>query len=183
MVDPPAFELVYGWVDHRHGYRMEYHVGCRKRLADIHCTPVTGHHKLKVGEMIQHVSWYQDVSEEEAVRHTMSKPTMEDIVRLLYRLDADEFPSLTLALDEKGQLFPKLFVYGGSSGYAISLSQGDPQGNPACEMLSYINPDARDLPYSYRMVGRTYPGLEIEERFFTSDIDLVVSLIQHFSDT
>jgi hypothetical protein len=101
----------------------------------------------------------------------------------LYRLDAEEYPSLTLALDEKGELFPKLLVSGGSSGYAVSLSPGDDKGRPAGEMLSYVNPDTHDLPYSYRGVGRTYPGLEIEERFFTTDADLVISLIQHFAVT
>jgi hypothetical protein len=133
--------------------------------------------------MIQHLSWHHDINEEETVRHTMSNPTMADIVDLLYRLDAEEYPSFTLSLDEKGELFPKLFVSGGSSGYAISLSPGDDQGNSGCEMLSYVNPATCDLPASYRMIGRTYPGLEIEERYFTSDANLIVSLIQHFADT
>jgi hypothetical protein len=134
--------------------------------------------------MIKHLSWYHDLTEEEAVCLTMSNPSMTDILRLLYRLDAEEYPSLTLSLDEKGERFPKLFVYGGPSGYAISLSQGDQDGNCAFAMLTFVNPDTRDLPAScYRVVGRTYPGCEIEERFFTEDANLIRSVIEHFADT
>src|SRR5262245_5699173 len=98
--------------------------------------------------MIEHLSWYHDVSEEQAVRHTMSRPSMADILQIFHRLDAEEYPSFTLSLDEHGERFPKLFVYGGSAGYAISLSQGDDQGNCAFEMLSYVNPVTRDVPAS-----------------------------------
>jgi hypothetical protein len=140
--------------------------------------------RVRLSAMIKHLSWYHDVTEEEAVRHTMSKPSMADILQIFHRLDGEEYPSLTLALDEQGERFPKLLIYGGAAGYAISLSQGDDQGNCAFDMLSYVNPDTRDVPAScFRSVGRSYPGCEIAERHFTSDAELVLSIIGHFAET
>ncbi|MFN8480112.1 MAG: hypothetical protein U0074_20010 [Kouleothrix sp.] len=134
--------------------------------------------------MIQYISWYQDISEEETSHHTLQHPSLDDIFDRLDALDADEYPSLTLALDEMGEHFPQLFIFGGSSGYAVSLSQGDQYGKCAFVLTTYIHPEKRALPASmYRCIGRTYPGIEIEERFFTQDVHLIRTIIAHFSAT
>jgi hypothetical protein len=133
--------------------------------------------------MIGHVEWYHDVDEENTSRHTTAHPSMTEIDRLLAQLDAWAYPSFRLARDGEGKRHPKLTVYGGPHGYAIWLSLGNQDGQPTGEMISYSDPRLRDSSQTCHSIGRTYPGIEIEEHLLTTDSELVKVLINYFAMT
>ncbi len=132
--------------------------------------------------MIHQLSWYHDITAESRAKQTIHNPSLTDILCRFTMLDSQKYPSLTLRLTSKR--CPFLSIYGGPSGYAIWLSLGDQNGNCGSGLITYVNPETQNLPATnYRTIGLTYPGCEIEERFFTADIALIRSLIEHFVDT
>ncbi len=75
-----------------------------------------------------------------------------------------------------------MFLYGGPAGYALWLSEGDENGVCIQSLIMYIDQNKEGVA-DYQGIGQTYPGIEIEERHLTSNIDIVIEAVRYFAQT